>query len=319
MRDQHFDPTSSLSHPSMHGASASSPYVSLIVASRNRANNLRRCLRSIERAATHADNCEIIVVDNGSVDETPAVIRQFCRAERMAIQHFHEPRQGLSLARNVGLKNASGTIIAFTDDDCVLEEDFFAAMAAHWRDISEPTLCGGRVELGSPDDQPFTIRTGDMIERFERSVHPAGFVQGCNFAFNREVLELVGEFDERLGAGSSFRAGEDTDYLIRADCAGARIEYTPTIVVHHHHGRSRPEQVRQLNRNYALGNGALYAKHWNERQWLLRNLSWDLKCFVKMFLAPRDRFSFKHKMLAETLIWNFAGFLRYYLGGESDH
>ena len=302
----------------MLGAPVEPPLVSLIVASRNRANDLRRCLASIECAAAHADNCEIIVVDNGSVDETPAVIRQFCRGDRMPFRHCHEPRQGLSRARNLGLKNATGTIIAFTDDDCVLEEDFFAAMTAHWRDISEPALCGGRVELGNPNDQPFTIRTGDTIERFERSVHPAGFVQGCNFAFNRGVLDMVGEFDERLGAGSSFRAGEDTDYLIRADRAGARIEYTPAIVVHHHHGRSRLEEVRELNRSYALGNGALYAKHWHERQWLLKNFSWDLKCFARMFLAPHDRFSFKHKMLAETLIWNFAGFLRYEFGGGSE-
>ena len=201
---------------------AAAPLISLIVASRNRARDLRRCLQSIDRAAAHADSCEIIVIDNGSVDDTPGVIREFCEAKAALFQHCHEPRQGLSRARNAGLRHASGKIIAFTDDDCVVEDDFFVAMEAHWRNISGPALCGGRVVLGNPDDQPFTIRNGERGERFARDVHPAGFVQGCNFAFNRGVLELVGEFDERLGAGSVFRAGEDTDYLIRADHAGAR-------------------------------------------------------------------------------------------------
>lgn len=300
-------------HRSHNDAMVGPPSISLIVASRNRARDLRRCLESIERAVAQAESCEIIIVDNGSVDETPAVIREFCQKGLAPFQHCNEPRQGLSRARNAGLRVASGTIIAFTDDDCVLSEDFFASMTNHWQHTSGPALCGGRVELGNPCDQPFTIRTGDKAERFDRSVHPAGFVQGCNFAFNRQVLEIVGEFDERLGAGSSLKAGEDTDYLIRTDRAGIRIEYTPSIVVHHHHGRSRLEAVRELNRNYALGNGAIYAKHWHEHRWLLKNFIWDIKCFMRMFFTSKERLGFEHKMLAETIIWNMYGFARYVL------
>ena len=91
------------------------------------------------------------------------------------------------------------------------------------------------------------------------------------------------------------------------------IEYTPDIIVHHHHGRSRLEAVRELNRNYAMGNGALYAKHWNERRWLLKNFAWDFKCLMRMFFSPKDRFGFKHKMLAETVLWNSFGFVGYLL------
>jgi hypothetical protein len=78
---------------------------------------------------------------------------------------------------------------------------------------------------------------------------------------SRSVVELVGYFDTRFGAGQAIGAAEDTDFVYRACRAGVPVLYDPSIVIFHHHGRREVAQVKQLQNIYSLGDGALYAKH----------------------------------------------------------
>ncbi|MDE2581030.1 MAG: glycosyltransferase [Rhodospirillales bacterium] len=283
------------------------PSLTFILCTRNGAARITPTLRSIAAAAreTPETACDLVVVDNGSRDATTAVVAAWAAQAALPVTLLHEPRPGLAAARNAALAVASGTILAFTDDDCRLDRAYAARLLAHYRDDDAPVIRGGRIELGDPQDLPYTIKTDPEPKVYDGSSHPGGFIHGCNMAMHREVVGRIGPFDPEFGAGARFKAAEDTEYIYRAHRAGLRVTYDPDCVVHHHHGRRRREEILKLARTYAEGNGALYAKYLRDRK-LLRHLYWDLKGCVRELCggAPMDR------SLGLTFRDNVAGCLR---------
>ncbi|MFN3512261.1 MAG: glycosyltransferase family 2 protein [Phenylobacterium sp.] len=251
--------------------------ISVIVATRNRAGQVAPALESIVAAAQGAPavEVEVVLVDNGSTDETAAVVAAEATRCPLRVIPAMEPEPGLSRARNLGLQKATGDVIAFTDDDCRMTPAYFADLARHYRKLEGPFVLGGRVELGDPADLPFTIKTDDQPARLGGEVHPGGFVHGANMTAPREVFDLVGRFDVRFGAGGRFQSAEDTDFLVRARRAGVPVLYAPDMAVRHFHGRRTLAEVRKLSRAYQLGNGALLAKHWRADPMLLKHLWWN--------------------------------------------
>ncbi len=261
------------------------PDVSFIICTRDRPQKLLACIGSIVAAVRDAGtDAEIVVVENGSLpalalgEETLSEVGAgLCRLIRL--------HQGsLSEARNVGILQSRGDLLVFSDDDCILERDYLRD-ALRRRDgmLAEGVeyfLIGGRVRLGDERDLPFTIKDHPLAETFDTGVHPGGFIQGCNFILPRATARRVGWFDLRFGAGARFRAGEDTDYLIRAHAAGVLIRYVPDMGVRHLHGRRTFAEVDRLNRNYAFANGAILAKHLRRHPWLARHLAWTVRSTV---------------------------------------
>ena len=214
------------------------PQISIIACTRNRAESLPVCLNSIEQAAAanRAVDVELVIVDNGSTDATAAVLQAWQKSTSVRCRVLLAEQRGLSHARNCGLEQATGEIIAFTDDDCTVAPDYLTQLARAYAADAGPTLRGGRVELGDPRDLPFTIKTDLASQRFTGG-HPGGFIHGCNLTMSRSALELVGRFDTRLGAGQAIGAAEDSDFVYRAHRSGVTVLYDPSIVVFHHHGR----------------------------------------------------------------------------------
>jgi glycosyltransferase involved in cell wall biosynthesis len=237
--------------------------ISFIICTRNRSSALRRALDSIVVASqTEPEtSVEIIVVDNGSTDATMTLASQWAETAALAVRVIYEPRQGLAIARNAGVRDASGDILVFTDDDCQVSPCYIRKLLDHYTKDQEPVIRGGRVERGDPRDLAFTIKTDPMPARLRYDVHPGGFILGCNMAMTREIIERIGTFDERFGAGSPFKAAEETDYFYRAYLAGIPVEYQPDMVVFHYHGRRDVGELRKLHHGYSVGNGALHAKH----------------------------------------------------------
>jgi GT2 family glycosyltransferase len=271
--------------------------LSVVICTRNRAHAIIRCLESIDVAARHAalTDAEIVVTDNGSSDGTPEVVRSWAANASIAVRLEHEPRTGITVTKNRGLRAARGELLVLTDDDCRLQPDYFVELLRLHAADPTPALRGGRVELGDTTDLPLTIKTDKASRRWhidDRSAHHENLGNcflGCNLFMTRAVYERLGPFDERFGIGA-IPAGEDTDYIFRAYKAGLRLEYVPEMVVYHHHGRKLPEAARRLWQNYMTGSGALYAKHVLTCPSLCLQLRWDLKHFAREMVVRRNLF-----------------------------
>jgi glycosyltransferase involved in cell wall biosynthesis len=290
------------------------PQISIIVCTRNRAERLPVCLNSIEQAAVanRAVEVELVIVNNGSTDATAAVLQVWQQSASVRCRVLLSEQRGLSHARNYGLEQATGKILAFTDDDCTVAPDYLTQLARAYASDAGPALRGGRVELGNPRDLPFTIKTDLAPQRFTGG-HPGGFIHGCNLTMSRSALELVGRFDTRLGAGQPIGAAEDSDFVYRAYRSGVMVLYDPSILVFHHHGRRDFAEVKLLQDAYNLGNGALYAKH-GPRDWkLLLRLGRDIRSGLWEYcggpLADKE-FGLSHRKI---LRGNLRGAMRFWL------
>lgn len=255
--------------------------LSVIVCTRDRRPNLMRCLNSITDSAQASSwpvEMEVVVVDDGSQDGTAEAVEAFAaQSHRARVRLIRQAGLGLSAARNTGVAAARGALLAFIDDDCIASPAYVAELVARFAGERELVLRGGRVLLGDPLDAPLTINPSNKTERLSRRVDVGGFILGCNMAMRREVLDRLGPFDERLGAGSRLCSGEDTDLIIRAVLADIPVEFTGDMTVHHFHGRRTREQVLSAQRNYNIGNGALMAKYMTRAPWFLRNGYWSLR------------------------------------------
>ena len=239
-------------------ARADLPLVSLVVCTRNRAEKLEAFFAALGRMHSHAP-WELVMVDNGSLDDTQVRLQSLSRSMDVRITIVGEPRRGLGRARNTGVAAARGALLAFTDDDCYPAVDYIDRVVEAFAS-PERAYVGGRILLYDADDHPITIRVDDSpIPIPAYSVVPTGLVQGANMAFRREVLERIGGFDNALGPGTPF-CNDDVDAVARASAAGFAGSYVPEPVVHHHHGRRDPAAIAALWRSYDHGRGAYYAK-----------------------------------------------------------
>ena len=247
--------------------------ISLVICTRNRATALGRCLDHVARIA-HGGAWQVVLVDNGSSDDTADVIARFAATPGLAVVAVSQPVRGLSNARNAGVAAAVGDILLFTDDDCYVAPDILDAVRTTFTD-PKIGYATGRVRLFDPADAAVTVNESTVPLRFEpRQFLPAGTVKGANLAFRRLVLDQIAEhgvaFDPRFGSGARWPA-EDADAAQRAALAGWAGVYAPDIVVHHHHGRKLGD-LAALHRDYDLGRGAFHAKLLTRRGGLLPGL-----------------------------------------------
>ncbi len=280
---------------------------SVVICTRDRWRSLSRTLDSIEQSARRAGRAglEVIVVDDGSKDDTAEAVRRFAaRAADLRVRLLRQPGRGLSSARNLGVRHAAGQLLIFIDDDCVVSPRYLREVLECFAGDTRPFLRGGRVELGDPHDAPLTIKTSACTERMTRGDDPAGFLLGCNMAMARQVAETVGPFDERFGAGSPLRSAEDTDFILRAFLAGIPVEYAGRgMVVFHHHGRRAEPEIRNLHRAYNIGNGALMMKHLSRAPWLVRRNYWNLRNAVRE-LAGGPHFDARLGLSHGPMVWH---------------
>ena len=238
------------------------PEISIIVCSDGRRDGLAALFGSFARLVLpESGAAEVILVDNSPRRALQPAFERLCQDLVLPARYEAEPRPGLAMAQNRGLEVARGEIIAFTDDDCLVAENWLLCLGDHFR--RDPALqgLGGRIELHDPADFPVTIRPGLDAEDLDAPDQLFGFLHGCNMAFRRSLFDRIGPFDSRFGAGSVIGSGSDTEFVYRAFKAGCRIAYRPDVLVFHDHGRRRWRQVRSLVNRYQSANGALLMKH----------------------------------------------------------
>ncbi|MDQ6614887.1 MAG: glycosyltransferase [Actinomycetota bacterium] len=242
---------------------------SVIVATRNRPETLLACLSSL--SALEHPPFEIIVVDNApSSDATREVVEAFRRADRPApvARYLRTERPGLAAAHNTGLGVARGDIVAFTDDDVLVDPYWLAELGAGF-DIAPDVGCVTGLILPAELDTVAQVRAEQRWgfgKGFVRRVYDLGphrpsdqlfpytagsFGSGANMAFRREVLENVGGFDPVMGTGTPARGGDDLLAFFTIITQGWKLVYEPAAIVHHRNHRT----VAALRRQ-AFGYGA---------------------------------------------------------------
>ena len=200
---------------------------SVIVPTYNRISLLKETLRSL--LELDHPNFEIIVVDDGSTDDTAACLAALAREEK--IRYFSQRNQGPAIARNLGLENSRGEYIAFTDDDCIVPTDWLLKFSNHLVARTADGV-GGKSRTGDPTN-PFSV-ANDGIGNFlkdalSKSDGAVPYLTSNNAAYSKEILMKVGGFDRGFTIGA-----EERDLNHRIVRSGGKLVYDPTIVINHY-------------------------------------------------------------------------------------
>lgn len=225
------------------------PRVSVVVCAYNAADTIEDCVTSLEKL-TYPD-CEIIVVNDGSKDRTSEISHSHPR-----VRVIDTPNRGLSAARNVGLEEATGEIVAYTDADVRVDRDWLTFLV-------QPFLTSDVVGSGGPnvvpdDDPPMAqciARAPGEPTHVLLDDRIAEHVPGCNMAFRREALLAIGGFNPIY-----LRAGDDVDVCWRMQARGWKIGFAGAALVWHHHRSSIKAYWRQQI-GYGEGETWLMAHH----------------------------------------------------------
>jgi glycosyltransferase involved in cell wall biosynthesis len=254
--------------------------ISVLICTYNRRDTLKLCLTALEALSVPIGlDWEVVIVDNDSNDGTREEVAEFQKRQRVPAVYVFEDRRGKSYALNRAIRCSSGDVLAFIDDDCLVDNSWLGFLSREFQDSAISGI-GGRVELYDSKDRPVTVRTNQKRIAL-KSVFEFSLVPGCNMAFRRNVFELVGLFDERFGPGTRL-VSEDTDFVYRVLRRGLRIVYSPDLLVYHNHGRRTDEQVRILNESYVRGRGAFYCKHILMGDGTVAKMAyWEIRSLIK--------------------------------------
>jgi GT2 family glycosyltransferase len=265
--------------PSRRPPTDSTPFVSVIMPTCGRTPKLKRALDSI--AALEYPNFEVVVVDNAPHLESTARFIAARTERESRVRYTTEPRAGVTHARNRGLAEAKGEIVAFADDDVIVDRHWLQALVDGFTDVDVTAVTGQVLasELETPaqvwieeyggfckgsrrrkfDRGGFETIEEGRVRRFAATPGslypylPGTYGTGANMAFRTAALRRLGGFDPRL------RTGEDIDVLMRVVLAGHALVYEPAAIVWHAHHR----EIRALRRTmfqYGIGLSGVMVK-----------------------------------------------------------
>lgn len=251
---------------------ASALAVSVVVCTRDRPEDLERCLVSLSRSTRSWK--EVLVVDNGRSPATREVAECFD-----FVRYLEEPHPGLSIARNAGIRAATGDVVAFVDDDTEVHPHWLERLCEGF-DAPDVMCVTGLVlpaELATLGQVTFEKVLGGFGRGYHRLTYGRDFFErtrgrgapvwkvgaGANMALRAEAFALVGDFDERLGSGAA-GCSEDSELWYRLLSAGFTCRYVPDSVASHHHRRDLPgleSQAHEYLRGHVAALFVQFARH----------------------------------------------------------
>jgi glycosyltransferase involved in cell wall biosynthesis len=274
-----------------------SPSFDLVVATVGRVTEPARLLDSL--AAQTYRSFRVLVVDQNPDDRLAATLAQ----DDLDLVHLTSS-PGLAHARNVALPELRSDVAAFPDDDCVYPPDLLERVAARF--AAEPSLDGLSARTADGDGRADKGWSGDA--QLLRKDNVWNLVASAGIFLRRALVERVGRFDERLGLGSGtpYACSEETDYVIRALAAGARIAYEPSLVVQHELAAHDRDGLRARGRREGASVGLLLRRHGYPPSTLARMAVRPLGG-VAVSLARRDTAT--ARFYAETFRGRVRGYL----------
>lgn len=240
--------------------------VSVVICTRNRGIRIVETLESV-LANTYSD-FEIIIIDQSTNDETKFAIESFLG--NTSVFYFSSVTKGLSRARNIGLSKAQGEIVAFTDDDCTVPQDWLEQIVKKFEQFEQVAILNCRIDPAPYDRSngyipDYQISQSRLLQSMRDCFRGLGI--GAGMAGRRDVLLAIGGFDTSLGAGSRFHAGEDRDMVLRVILNDWHAyETADTAVIHH--GLRTNHEIKALSKRDWISLGASFIKpvkcgYWN--------------------------------------------------------
>jgi glycosyltransferase involved in cell wall biosynthesis len=239
--------------------------VTVCICTRNRPAQIARCLESLQALDHRA--LELLIVDNAPDDDATMTVLDEIRMHDSRVRYVRESRPGLSCARNRALREATGEVIAFTDDDVRVDRGWAGGLLGGFARSGTVGCVTGLVasaSLEQPAEQFFDARVSWSSSCEQRLYDPrhrqsplfpyasGRFGTGANMAFRVADLRRLGGFDESLGAGSPTGGGEDLDIFVRILRSGLALSYEPAALVWHDHRVDEAELAHQM---YSYGKG----------------------------------------------------------------
>ena len=253
---------------------ASFPFASVVISTHERPGPVGACIESILRAEYPA--FEILVVDNAP--RTPATREMV--AERFGdeprVRYLLEPTPGASAGRNCGLWAAAGEVVAFVDDDVLVDRLWLRSLVLGFQAAPGVACVTGMILPAELDTQSqvWIEEFGGFDKGYEQKIfdleeyaqpdplypYSVGkFGSGASAAFDPAVLRGIGGFDTALGPATPACGGEDIDAFLQIILAGYRLVYEPRSLVRHHHRREYAD-LRRAVRGYGVGLAAVLTK-----------------------------------------------------------
>jgi glycosyltransferase involved in cell wall biosynthesis len=325
-RDQlRIDDLAGLPHPVYDGPL---PLVTVAVCTRDRAADLAQCLEALARL--EYPHYEVLVVDNAPSDDTT---ERLVRDRYPHVRYVCEPRPGLDWARNRAILEARGEIVAYTDDDVVVDPGWVAAIAQVFAENPEVMAVTGLVipyELETKAQILFEIYGGfgrgferkwyrlDPTSRWQERLYAGSgiFGTGANMAYRRSVFERIGTFDPALDVGTVTNGGGDIEMFFRVLKEGHTLVYEPCAIVRHRHRRDYDRLRTQIANNgiglysYLVRTALAYP---GSRSTLFRLglwwlWWWNIRRLLKSFIHPAR---FPRDLIWAELRGSFVGMRRY--------
>jgi GT2 family glycosyltransferase len=248
------------------------PSVTIAICTKDHPDLVRRCLSSFRALVRYPRDPipDILVVDNASYDDaTRRVVEAFPEA-----RYIHEECVGLNFARNRALAETKGEILAFIDDDVIVDPYWLLGLRQAWARCPEAGAFTGQTLPFEIETQAQLLmeRIGGFRKGFQSTIfdscsetdplYPCTtiFGNGCNMAFRVPIIRRLEGFDEALDTGRSLPGGGDLDALYRVVRHGHKLVYEPQMLVFHQHRRDMTSFRRQIRRSWGAGCMAFLTK-----------------------------------------------------------
>jgi glycosyltransferase involved in cell wall biosynthesis len=208
--------------------------VSVVIPAYNAESTLRPCLRALHDQSLPRGNYEIIVVDDGSTDRTSEIAQEF------NVTYIFQTNQGPATARNKGVKKAQGSIVLFTDSDCVPDHNWIREMVNPFHDPDVVGVKGAYKTMQTEFAARFA--QAEFEDRYDllRKYPLIDMIDTYSAAFRKDVFLRMGGFDEAFPVANN----EDTDLSYRLAAEGYKLVFNPKAFVHHHHPKTLIDYLR---------------------------------------------------------------------------
>lgn len=218
--------------------------ISVIICTYNRDKYIYNVLKSIAQGTFGAEGYEIVLVDNNCTDRTRSEVERFCNDfPQISLRYLIETNQGLSHARNCGIRESKGDLLVYVDDDATVNPEYLAAYASWFATHPQTDAAGGPIiphyETGAePKWMTYFIKRlltgylyfGDKAKPFPGDNYPGG----GNAAYRASVFEKVGLYNVQLGRnGDSLTGGEEKDIFDKMKREGMQFVYLPDAILYH--------------------------------------------------------------------------------------